>query len=146
MNMMSDQYIPDEELNALSKEELVGRLISARDYYRADQATIQSLTDQVAKAIGDIEKLNAVIEEKDAAIAEMQAQSATPETDCDMEAMEAELNRKDEMITHLQWLLGEVEAINMKTLCRANHAAKVLRPYQIPEEDKGGQHAAAPSE
>lgn len=73
---MSEQhgYIKDEDLDTLSKAELVGRLISSRDYYRADQKTIESLTDQVGKAIGDIEKLNAVIEEKDAQIAQLNEQ------------------------------------------------------------------------
>lgn len=116
---MSDQngYIKDEDLHTLSKEELVGRLISARQYYRDDQATIESLTDQVGKAVGDIEKLNALIEERDTQIERLHA------------------------------LLGEVEDINMKVLCRVNHASKILNPYQIPEDTngKGGQHASAPS-
>lgn len=63
---MSEQN--GRKLQDLSKAELIEKVKTAREIWKTDQTTIESLTDQVGKAADDIKKLNAGIEEKDAQI------------------------------------------------------------------------------
>lgn len=114
------------DLQSLSKQQLIEKIITARGIWHQDQQTIESLTDQVGKAVGDIEKLNAVIEEKDALIDQMQS-------DLHQAA--------DKMMT--AW-------------CRLKDAYRVVERHHKTDDDNppinrdnseatGRQHASAPS-
>ena len=109
-------YIKNEDLSTLSKEELVEKVITARKCYRENQKSIESLTDQVGKAIDDIEKLNTTIEERDEQIA----------------ALHAQLEALCEPIAIACRQIGDVK--------------DRLKPYWKKPANNGGQNASAPSE
>lgn len=106
-------YIKDEDLHTLSKEELVGKVRTARTIWHKDQKTIESLTDQAGKAAGDIEILNAQIEERDQRI----------------QVLEVSLEDSAEAINALTEKLEEL-CTPIAIACRqVGNAKEILKPY-----------------
>ena len=138
---MSDQngYIKDEELPKLTRTELIAKVRTARGLWRERDVEFEAMQAEIVDKDEQIQALTGQLVEVEA-------------LEQKLKVLESALVDRDEQIPALLHTLGEVEDINMNTLCRANHVAKILRPYAKPDSDpcgssepQGGQHQSAPS-
>ena len=105
------------DLQSLSKPELIQKIITARGIWHQDQKTIESLTNQCGDAAAKVEEQKKLIAQK------------------------------EEYLQSLREKLHQAGEQMMELWCKAKTAYRVVEPYhKVEEDDKGGQHESAPSQ